>query len=178
MSDYLQELIELAKSLQSLQSKSEAAWRIFDSALQGIWGHEYFTVLAYDTDTNLLCRVYSSRSELQNVGGMKRAIGPWAETVISRGMIFVASTADDIKHVYSKHARLAELGCDSSLNIPVMFGGEVIGSLNLLGRARQYDGVHLGACAMVAQLATGLLYEEQKRCSCLFHQSDVAAEPI
>ena len=51
------------------------------------------------------------------------------------------------------HELIASLGCDSVLNMPVRFGGQTLGTLNLLHRAGWYSEADIPTTRLFAHLA-------------------------
>jgi GAF domain-containing protein len=48
------------------------------------------------------------------------------------------NSLDHIARVFPDHALIASLGCQSSLNLPIVVGGSVIGTINQLHEAGFY----------------------------------------
>ncbi|MEJ0071592.1 MAG: GAF domain-containing protein [Pseudomonadota bacterium] len=118
-----------------------------------MFGFRLFTVLAYDAASKRLVRLRSNRPDINPVGGVKRVTqSRWVDQVLRRGEIFIGSTREDVKAVFSDYALLWSIGCASALNIPVRKSGVTIGTLNLLGDAGQYDGAEAGLALTFAQL--------------------------
>lgn len=63
----------------------------------------------------------------------------WSKTVLERREFFVANTINEITEVFSDHALIQSLGCESCLNIPVTIGGKVRATLNCLDKAGHFD---------------------------------------
>ncbi|MDN7180490.1 GAF domain-containing protein [Caballeronia sp. SEWSISQ10-4 2] len=129
-------------------------WKNLERTLQDAFGHRLFTVLAYDPQSRLLERVYSTRPDFNPVGGRKRVTkSMWTRHVLEDGKIFRGSTREDIKAVFSDYEVLWANGCESVLNIPVRKQGVTIGSLNLLDRAGQYNDALIELAYVFAQLS-------------------------
>jgi len=121
--------------------------------MQALFGHRLFTVLVFDAQQRLLKRVYSNSPEVSPVGGAKRVgDSPWARQTLLEGRFHVGSTRADLKSVFSEYERLWAHGCESVLNVPVRADGVTIATLNLLGKAHQYDGCDLVLARLFAQL--------------------------
>jgi len=131
----------------------EALWLELDQTMQALFGHRLFTVLVFDAQQRLLKRVYSNSPEVSPVGGAKRVgDSPWARQTLLEGRFHVGSTRADLKSVFSEYERLWAHGCESVLNVPVRADGVTIATLNLLGKAHQYDGCDLVLARLFAQL--------------------------
>lgn len=139
-----------------------AVFRAVDRAmLEGV-SYKLFTILMYDTAVTESIRVYSNLSRDYPLGGRKKIVSQaWAEQVIHRGMPFIGNTADDLRQVFSDHALIQSLGCESVLNLPVRWNGRTLGTLNLLHEREWYRNVDVPALTSLAQLAVpGLLLLE------------------
>jgi transcriptional regulator with GAF, ATPase, and Fis domain len=75
----------------------------------------------------------------------------------------VANTIEEIAAVFPDHALIKSLGCESCINIPITFKGDVIGTLNCLDSAGHFTPERVakaktlkksGALAMLVALLT------------------------
>ena len=76
---------------------------------------------------------------------------------------FVANTIEDIAEVFPDHATIASLGCGSVLNLPVVLGGELVATVNLLDEAGHYAPDRVAA-------AEERLAVPRRLCSALAHR--------
>ena len=138
------------------------------SALQRIFcedvGAKLFTVLVFDARTGVSKRIHSSHPVEYPVSGAKPlSVGLWSRTVIERRRMFVANTIEAIAEVFPDHELIRSLGCESVVNLPVVFADEVIGTVNLLEGPSYYTAARTSAVealspfASVALLAARLL---------------------
>lgn len=143
-------------------NQPEAVFRAVDQALLRTVSHKLFTILMYDTAITESIRVYSNLSNDYPPGGRKKIISQrWADQVIRQGLPFVGNTAKDLKEVFSDHALIQSLGCESVLNMPVRWKGRTVGTLNLLHDEGWYRDADLSSIASFAQLTLpGLLQLE------------------
>ncbi|ASW00930.1 GAF domain-containing protein [Paraburkholderia aromaticivorans] len=149
----LSALERVADALQEGQTP-ELVWQTIEQALTQVYGQRLFTVLAYDEQSRRLGRLHSNRPDINPVGGFKRVTeSRWVDHVLHRGEIFVGSTREDIKAVFSEYEVLWSIGCESVLNIPVRKNGLTIGTMNLLAGAGQYDHADVRLAVVFAQLA-------------------------
>ena len=51
---------------------------------------------------------------------------------------FVANSIEAIADVFDDHALIRSLGCESVLNLPIVVGGDVLGTINMLHEAGFY----------------------------------------
>ncbi|MGS1105906.1 GAF domain-containing protein [Achromobacter anxifer] len=130
-----------------------AVFAAVDHALAATIGHRLFTILSYDPRTALATRLYSNQPDAYPAGGSKAlAPGPWTQTVLDRGEAYIGRTPADLQAVFSDHALIASLDCQSVLNMPIRWRGRTVGSLNLLHAAHWYGPDEAAACRPYAQL--------------------------
>jgi hypothetical protein len=102
-------------------------------------GAKLFTVMTFDPLTGQSQRVHSSHPKEYPVsGGKPLPIGLWSRTVIEERKIFVANTIEAIAEVFPDHELIRSLGCESAVNLPVVFADAVIGTANLLDVSGHY----------------------------------------
>ncbi|SMG21123.1 GAF domain-containing protein [Paraburkholderia susongensis] len=143
---------------------AERVWHEFERSLTEVFGQRLFTVLAYDETSSRLGRLHSNRLDINPVGGLKRVTqSRWSDQVLRRGEIFVSSTREDIKAVFSEYETLWSIGCESVLNIPVRRNGVTLGTMNLLGEAGLYDHADIELAYIFAQLAVAPLEDQVQR---------------
>lgn len=131
----------------------QALYGALDQALADTIGHKLFTILSYDLASGAATRLYSNLPQAYPAGGRKAvARGPWTEAVMERGDAYIGYTLPDIQAVFSDHALIASLGCQSVLNMPIRWAGRTVGSLNLLHAAHWYGPDDVDTCRPYAQL--------------------------
>jgi hypothetical protein len=59
--------------------------------------------------------------------------------VIEGRQPWIGCTADDIRWAFYDHALIASLACESAINMPVIYDGRVLGTMNLLAGAHHYS---------------------------------------
>lgn len=102
-------------------------------------GARLFTVMTFDEASGLSRRHWSNMPEAYSPGGTKPLQRDgWADQVLGRHEPFVANDIGAIAAVFADHELIASLGCESCLNLPVVVGGEVLGTLNCLHEAGHY----------------------------------------
>lgn len=139
-------------------SAIHAVFKAVDAALQEALGFKLFTILLYDEAITESIRVYANLAGDYPLGGRKKIVSQrWGDQVVRDGVPFIGNTADDLREVFSDHALIASLGCESVLNMPVRWAGKTVGSLNLLHEANWYKDVDLAAVAVIAQLVAPAL---------------------
>ncbi len=106
---------------------------------QRLVGVKLFTTMTFDADTGMARRAWSNMPDAYPVSGTKPANETdWARQVLHRHQVFVANDLAGIRAVFFDHELIARLGCASVLNLPVVIGGRVIGTLNLLHEAGHF----------------------------------------
>ncbi|CUX06842.1 MULTISPECIES: GAF domain-containing protein [Agrobacterium] len=132
-------------SLYQAMKKSNQPQPFFqalDALLQQEVGHILFTLLAVDSDE--VVRIYSSDVDHYPVSGRKPMTDtPWGRHVIGEQKSFLAKDMDDLKWAFFDHELIASLGGGTQINVPVVFNGECIGTINLTHRAGEYNESHL-----------------------------------
>lgn len=117
-----------------------AAFEALDRALGAVLGHRLFTLLRYHPDSGESERLYTNEPAAYPVGGRK-ALNPtpWSQQVLRDHKPYLGRTPDDIRAVFFDHALIASLGCGSVLNLPVVYDGRILGTVNLLHEPEWYD---------------------------------------
>lgn len=134
-------------------------FRALDEALGAVIGHKLFTILAYYPDAAESERCYTNQPAAYPVGGRKPVTpSPWMERLFRDHTPYIGRTAEDIRAVFFDHALIASLGCASVLNVPVVWNGRTLGTINLLHEERWYDEADIALGQAFAGLAVpGLL---------------------
>jgi hypothetical protein len=120
-------------------------------------GARLFTVMTFDATTGLSQRVHSSHPEEYPVSGVKPlSLGLWSRTVIDERKTFVANSIEAVAEVFPDHELICSLGCESIVNLPVVFANAVIGTVNCLDARGYYTperGVKVEGLAPFAAMA-------------------------
>lgn len=114
-------------------------------------GAKLFTVMVFDAGTRMARRAYSNMPDAYPVSGTKPANETdWSRHVLDERRIFVANDIDAIRAVFFDHEVIAGLGCESAVNVPVVVGGAVLGTVNLLHEAGFYTPARVAAAGGLA----------------------------
>ncbi|MBI1848372.1 MAG: GAF domain-containing protein [Candidatus Rokubacteria bacterium] len=117
---------------------------VADRALAAVLGHKLFTLLLHHEDTGESERVYTNQPAAYPVGGRKPLnLTPPMQRLFRDHQPYLGRTAADIREVFFDHALIASLGCASVLNLPVVWDGHLLGTVNLLHEERWYDETDL-----------------------------------
>lgn len=146
--------LEAAARALATGGQPTAAFAAIDRAMDAAIGHKLFTVLRFHADSGESERVYTNQPASYPVGGRK-ALNPtfWAGHVIHGRKPYIGYTAEDIRSVFFDHALIASLGCDSVLNVPVVWNDTMLGTINLLHEANWYGEADVPVAAVFAGLA-------------------------
>lgn len=122
----------------------ETLYRAIERETKALVGHRLFTLLYRDGQE--VARVYSNMPDAYPVFGRK-TMGPtpWGAHVIEQRRPYLGKDMEAIRWAFFDHALIASLGCGSVINIPVIYNGETIGTMNLLDTEHHYTEEHLAA---------------------------------
>lgn len=136
----------------------EEIFRTLDEVMKEQIGHHLFTVLRQHQQPRELERLYTNHPDAYPVSGRKDVIpSRWTREVLELGNPYICFTAEDIIDCFPDHQTIADLGCASALNIPLVFGGIVYGSVNLLHKERYYGEHHVKPACLLASFALAAL---------------------
>jgi hypothetical protein len=151
--DPLPHLEAVARALAAADQPA-SAFAALDRAMDAAIGHKLFTVLRFHADSGESERVYTNQPESYPVGGRK-ALNPtfWAGHVIFGRKPYIGYDAADIRSVFFDHELIASLGCDSVLNVPVVWNDTMLGTINILHEANWYREGDVPLATVFAGLA-------------------------
>ena len=119
--------------------RQEREFRQLETLARDTIGVRLFTVSRVDLEQGVAVRCYSSMPDAYPVSGKKPIPdNAWTQQVLVRREVFVANRIEDIAAVFPDHALIRSLGCESCLNLPVVLGQTVAGTLNLLHEAEHF----------------------------------------
>ena len=121
-------------------------------------GTRLFTVSRLDEDKALFARVFTSHPVEYPVSGTKpMEKDGWYDTTIAGKRIFVANTPPEFAKYFFDHALIVSLGLGSCINVPVVDGAKVLGTVNILAEAGHFTAGRLAAYeALVAEASPAL----------------------
>lgn len=157
-------MTDIAKARRTFDAELSAAVTADDAyaalhrLADAIVGAKLFTITNVDMDAGLARRAYTSDPANYPATGTKPIqVNAWFEVVHGRHEMFVANTLAEIATVFPDHELIGSLGCGSVVNLPVLRGGELVATVNLLDIEGHYatDRVALVAAEMtLAAMAT------------------------
>ena len=120
---------------------SETLYAQFHQQADQAIGVKLFTVMVVDNEAGLSRRAYTSHPEEYPTSGSKplRKDDRWSQQVLVEQQCFIANSTAGFADVFPDHALINELGCESVINVPIVDGGEVIGTVNCLDVADHFD---------------------------------------
>jgi len=155
--DPLLHLQDVARSMAE-DEQPEPSFRALDRAMGRVIGHKLFTVLLHHPRAQESERRYTNQPAAYPVGGRK-AVTPsaWTERLFTDRRPYIGKTAADIREVFFDHQIILSLGCASVLNVPVVWDGRTLGTINLLHEAGWYDEPDVPIALCFAALAVPTL---------------------
>jgi len=138
-----------------------------DALAHAALGHALCTVNRYDAAGMRVVRVYSSNPAAYPPGGSKEKRGTsWGRHVLLEKRIFIGEGVGAIAQAFDDHAAIAALGLRSVINVPVVWQGICLGTVNFLMTAERVAPAQVGAArlaALHAVAAFGLLAGQSGR---------------
>jgi transcriptional regulator with GAF, ATPase, and Fis domain len=146
--------LALVASALTREDQPRALFAGLDRAMAATLGHRLFTVLCYHPDVQESERLYTSQGPAYPVGGRKTVRPtPCTARVYGARQPYIGRTAADIRASFPDAELILSLGCESVLNLPVVFDGRVLGTINLLHEAGWYDEADVPLGLLFAALA-------------------------
>ena len=116
-----------------------AALHAIGDSMNRLIGSRMFTFLRFDFDRFEMERLYCTQPERYPIGARKpMRSGHWSQCVVDRGLVFIASGDAEMRATFGDYAALAELGCTSTMCVPVRYRGRTLGTMNLNGDEGRY----------------------------------------
>lgn len=110
-----------------------AALQAVDAYARAALGHALCTVNRYDADAMRVVRLYSSNPQAYPPGGSKDKRGTsWGRHVLLEQQVFVGEGEAAIREFFNDHDAIRDLGLQSVINIPVVYAGACLGTVNFL----------------------------------------------
>ena len=110
-----------------------AAFQAIDDYARLSLAHTLCTVNRYDAQAMRVVRLYSSNPRAYPPGGSKDKTGTaWGRHVLLEQRVFVGEGEDAIREFFNDHDAIRDLGLQSVINVPVVYGGVCLGTVNFL----------------------------------------------
>ncbi|WP_193336423.1 GAF domain-containing protein [Devosia beringensis] len=111
----------------------EQAFAALQALTEATVGTKLFTYMSVDMQAELARRAYTSDPTNYPASGTKPIrYDSWFDVVHKEHRYFVANTIADIAKVFPDYELIDSLGCQSVVNMPVVIGGVLIGTVNML----------------------------------------------
>ncbi len=111
----------------------EAAFAALQTLTEATVGVKLFTYMTVDMENELARRAYTSDAVSYPTSGTKPIhYDAWFDIVHKEHAYFVANTIEDIAKVFPDYELINSLGCQSVVNMPVILGSELVGTVNML----------------------------------------------
>src|SRR5476649_304534 len=137
-------------------SDTPALFKALDAALKQTVGHKLFTLLYVAPNGKRVKRMYSNMPKEYPVGGYKEIRETeWHKQILGQKKPWVGYNAKDIEWAFFDHKLIVSLGCESAMNIPVLYNGRLLGTMNLLDAAGHYKETDPVRCEAFAALLVG-----------------------
>ncbi len=126
-------------------------YQALEKVTASLVGHQLFTLLYVDGQD--VARVYSNRPDEYPVSGRK-TMGEteWGRLVLKERQPYLGRDRAGIRWAFFDHALIEGMGLGSVINIPVIYDGEAIGTMNLLDAEHHYGDAHVAPVARLAPL--------------------------
>jgi hypothetical protein len=157
--DPLPHLDAVARAMMDT-GQPDFGFQALDRAMQAVIGHKLFTVLLHHARARESERRYTNQPAVYPVGGRKPVTASaWTERLFVERQPYIGRSAQDIRTVFFDHELILSLGCASVLNVPVVWNGRTLGTINLLHEAGWYDDTDVPVAQTFAALATPALID-------------------
>ncbi|NHF73184.1 GAF domain-containing protein [Paracoccus xiamenensis] len=138
MTDAQHALHQFERSLSAATTEAQA----FDALCvltKDVVGAKLFTVMTADMQAMLARRAYTDDPVNYPTSGTKPIeIDRWFEQVHGRHESFVANTLAEIATVFPDAELIGRLGCGSVVNLPIILGGTMVATVNILHEEGYY----------------------------------------
>ena len=138
MTDHSQAIAAFDAAIAEAKGADDA-FKALQTLTEASVGAKLFTYMTVDMQAELARRAYSSDPVNYPASGTKPLrYDSWFDIVHKQRQYFVANSIDDIAKVFPDYELIDSLGCQSVVNMPVVIGGELIGTVNMLHEAGYY----------------------------------------
>ncbi|HEY0202430.1 MAG TPA: GAF domain-containing protein [Burkholderiaceae bacterium] len=152
--------VPLCENLARAQT-ADTALRHIDAARVDLLGAGLLTINLDVTapgdppDEVQLQRWWSSEPDAYPVGGRKRKTAtPWTMQLVRRAEVFVGEGPAALAEVFNDYARIAALGLQAVVNVPVLDTGRCVATFNVLGTRPRWQAHEIACVRLLALLAT------------------------
>ena len=153
----------ILKILTALEKpgQPDVIFTALDALTKSLVGHQLFTLLL---DGDEVARVYSNRPAEYPVSGRKpMGKTPWGDLVLKRRKPYLGRDKQAIRWAFFDHELIESMGLGSVINIPVVYDGVCLGTMNLLDAEHHYRPEHVAPVAALAPLLIPAFLEVRRR---------------
>lgn len=138
-------MTDLIKALAT-KDQPNATFEALERLVNDTIGVILFTLMEIDHAKGVARRNYTNMPDAYPVSGEKpMQHNRWSDQVQGAHQTFVANTIEEIADVFPDHELIQSLGCESCMNIPIVVGGVVLGTLNCLHVAGHFTPARIAA---------------------------------
>ena len=135
----------------ALPGQPDTLFKALQAACEASVGVDLFTLLIKDRDE--VARVYTNRPLEYPVFGRKRmGPTPWGDHVLTHQQPYLGRDVSGIRWAFPDAPLIESMGLGSVINLPVVYDGETIGTMNLLAPEHHYTEAHLEKVVPLAPL--------------------------
>jgi len=132
MNDYSQAIAQFDAAIAEAKG-ADQAFGALQALVQATVGAKLFTYMSVDMANEVARRAYTSDPANYPASGTKPIrYNSWFDIVHKERRYFVANTIEAIAEVFPDYELIDSLGCQSVVNMPVVIGGELVGTVNML----------------------------------------------
>ncbi|MGF6177924.1 GAF domain-containing protein [Ensifer sp. 4252] len=158
--DALAQRIQLA---WGADSQPASLLQAADQAFAELVGHTLFTVTRVLPGRREIERLYSTCQSVYPVGGRKpMEHNAYADSVHAEKRPFLARTPTEFRHLFPDHETMTSLGIGSVINLPVVYDGAVLGTVNLHHLEWVYEDKDLEPAMMLARQITPAMLDTSR----------------
>ncbi|MBT9385312.1 GAF domain-containing protein [Pseudooceanicola sp. CBS1P-1] len=143
------------------EGTARAAFAALHAQIEKTVGAKIFTMTENVPEKNASRRLYTSHPVEYPTSALKPnkpGETDWTDCVITHHNTYVANDLATIDTVFPDAPLIDSLGCQSVINLPIIIGGQVIGTLNILHEAGWYTPERVAATeALRLQATTAML---------------------
>lgn len=155
-------IVETIGALLAHPGQPATLYAAMDAATKSLVGHKLFTLLYADGQE--VARVYSNMPGAYPVFGRKpMGPTPWGAHVLQGMRPYLGTDKAAIQWAFFDHELIYSLGCGSVINIPIVYNGETIGTMNLLDAEHHYTQAHVDTIAPLAPLLIPAYLEARRQ---------------
>ncbi|HZH27968.1 MAG TPA: GAF domain-containing protein [Azospirillaceae bacterium] len=164
MTDKTREARDLLIAATRGSGQPEALLAAAERAFRSLVGLTLFTASAFDPITGDAERIHTTHPGAYPLTGRKpMPDNAWTRRVVVEARPYLMRTPEEIAAVLFDHELIASLGCGSGMNVPVVWDGRALGTVNLFDRAGAYGPEHVDLVNQVAPLVLPALMAKNAR---------------